>query len=243
MMLLVFGLTAGVVAPALASGVAISPVVIELNSPRQAVAIKVSNDGDTPVMLQSEVFAWRQTDGVDRDEESDDLMVVPPIVEVAANSSQIFRVMLRAQTSSPVERTYHLSLEDISEVQAASEQSTLTFKFNHVLPILVAPTGKILTAMRWKPCAEAAPPAKPPTTATACVRLFNAGNRRVKVQALTLAGDGWQQALTLETGQNVLAGGVHEWRVPIAASQGGELRGVEVTTARGETLQLESGGF
>lgn len=243
MLLAVFGLTAGGVAPALAGGLAISPVVIEINSPRQAVAVRVSNDSDAPVMLQSDVFAWRQVDGVDRDEETDEVMVVPPIVEVPAKSSQIFRVMLRVPTPSPVERTYHLSLEDISEVQASDGPATLNFKINHLLPILVAPTGKVLTAMRWKPCAPKAPSATPPAAATACVHLLNAGNRRVKVQALTLAGDGWEQALMLETGSNLLVGGTREWHVPLAEGRRGEFRGVQVKTARGETLQVESGEF
>jgi fimbrial chaperone protein len=83
--------------------------------------------------------------------------------------------------------------------------------------------------------------------AEACVRLFNAGNRRVKVQTLTLVGGNGQQALSFKDGQNVLAGDEREWRVPLTAAvpglvQGGIL-GVRVDTALGETLHAEAGGF
>ena len=124
---------------------------------------------------------------------------------------------------------------------------SINFRMRYDLPVLVAPAGPVANALRWKPCLPKAAPApvassaKPP--AEACVRLLNAGNRRVKVQTLTLTGDGWEQALPLKDGENVLAGAEREWRVPLAKGQTGALRGVEVQTARGETLQAETGGF
>lgn len=239
---IVIGLAAASAMPAIAGGITISPVVIEMSSARQGVAVTINNYGESPITLQSEAFAWRQTDGVDRDEPTDELLVVPPIVKVPANASQTFRLMLHTPNPLPMERTYHLFLEDISELQAASGAATLNFRVNHILPILIAPAGKILTSIRWKPCVPVNA-AKPPVSREACVRLLNAGNRRVKVQALTLAGDGWQQALSLKTGENVLAGSEREWHVTLADGQRGVLRGVQVETARGEILQAESGGF
>lgn len=236
-----------------AASVTISPVVLEIGSPRKAVAVTVTNTSDQPATFQAEAMVWLQAQGADRYEPTADLLVVPAIVEVPAKASQIFRVMLRSRAPSPVERTYRLMLEDITEQQAAgSGQASVAFKFTHNLPVLVAPSGKVVNAMHWKPCpaeavaASATPaPVKPRTAggSQACVRLLNAGNRRVKVQALTLDGSGWQQVLTLKDGENLLAGAEREWRVPLANGQAGPLRGVQVQTATGETLQAEAGGF
>jgi fimbrial chaperone protein len=236
-----------------AAGVTISPVVLEIDSPRKAIAVTVTNMGDRPITLQTEAMVWQQVNGADHNEPTEDLLVIPPIVEVPAKASQVFRVMLRTRAPSPVERTYRVILEDITkELAAISGQASVAFKFTHNLPVLIAPSGKVVTAMRWKPCrseavatASAASSTKPPIArgAEACVRLLNAGNRRVKVETLTLAGDGWQQALTLKAGENVLAGAEREWRVPLAKGQTGPLRSVQVQTARGETLQAEAGGF
>jgi fimbrial chaperone protein len=240
-LLAAFGLiAAGAIAPAAIAGIAISPVVIEIASPRQAIAVKITNNSDTPITLQSDVFTWRQIDGVDRDELTNDMLVVPPIVEVAAQASQVFRIMLRAPTPLPIERTYHLLLEDISEAQVTDGTSQLTFTINHRLPILIAPAGKIITAARWKPCTAAS---KAPAAGQACVRVRNAGNRRIKVQALTLAGAGWQQKLTLAAGVNVLAGAEREWQVPLLKDQHGDVHAVQVHTAHDNTLEAENGGF
>jgi fimbrial chaperone protein len=236
--LLAYG--AGCAAVADAAGVTISPVVLEIDSPRKAIAVTVTNSGDRPITFQTDTLVWRQIDGADRYESTDELLVVPPIVEVPPKGSQVLRLMLRSPRPSPMERTYRLVLEDITEeLAAATGQASISFKFSHRLPVMIAPSGKVLNAVRWKPCL----PEAVTQVAEACVRLINAGNRRVKVQKLTLAGDGWQQELSLKDGENVLAGAEREWHVPLVQGQVGALRSVQVQTARGEMLQAEAGGF
>lgn len=237
-----FLLTSAMVGPtaALAGGVTISPVVIEVDSPRKAAAIKVTNDGDQALILQSDTLVWTQVNGVDHYAPSDELLVVPPIVTVPPNSSQIFRVMLRVPKNAGTERTFRLLLEDITNYQTVEGQTQIALKFTHNLPVLIAPAGKVVKAFRWKPCA---PRAVAALSAEACVRLFNAGNRRVKVKTLTLTGDGWQQALSLQDGENVLAGAEREWRVPLSSGQTGSPIAVQVHTMQGERLQAEAGGL
>ena len=236
------GLTMLVALPSMAGGVLISPVVIELDSPRRAVAVRVTNGGDAPITLQTEAFSWKQVDGQDRDEPTEELLIVPPIVEVAAGSTQVFRVMLRAPVPAPAERSYHVVLEDITEAQTPKEgqAAVIAFKLSHRLPVMVAPTGKITTTLRWKPCMNDNTRS---VNAEACVRLFNAGNRRIRVETLTVIGNGWKQSLPVKSGINMLAGTERDWRIPLSAGQAGALLGVQVQTGRSETLQAEAGGF
>jgi fimbrial chaperone protein len=173
---------------------------------------------------------------------SDDLLVSPPIADLQPGDKQMFRLALRGARTAPEELTYRLILENIAEPEVAPNSTpgmNIKFRMRYDLPVLLAPAGPVVNALRWKPCE----PDVAPSTATACVRLFNAGNRRVKVQTLTLMGDHWQQALSLKDGKNVLAGSEREWHVPLQAGQAGALQGVQVSTARGETRQAEAGGF
>lgn len=237
------------------AGVIISPVVLEIDSPRKAIAVKVTNSGDQPITFQTEAVTWKQVNGVDQNTPTDDLLVIPPIVEVPPNATQIFRVMLRSKAPSAVERTYRVVLEDITDKETetpSSAKASVAFRLTHSLPVVIAPAGKITNIIRWKSCPVAAgeapaavtSPGLPAATAPqACIRLLNAGNRRVKVQALTLSGDNWQQVLALKVGVNVLAADQREWRVPLQPGQTGAVRGVQVNTARGETLQAEASEF
>lgn len=225
------------------SQVLVNPVVVELGAKHRAATVKISlsDTAKVPMRLQAELMRWDQNlQGEDVVSPGNDLLVTPPIALIKPGETQLFRVALRGTRSTPDEMAYRLILEDIAEnapvvPQNAPEGSiAIHFRMRYDLPVMVAPTGNILNALRWKPC-----PANTPTVAVsnACVRVSNAGNRRVKVQTLTLAGDGWQQALQLKEGVNVLVGAEREWRVALQPGQAGPVRSVQVQTVRGETLQ------
>jgi fimbrial chaperone protein len=235
------------------AGVSVSPVVVEIDSPRRPVTVTVRNTGDKPITLQSNTMSWQQPDGSDRYEATSDIMVVPAIAQIAAGASQVFRVALRTAPTG-VERAYRLILEDVSqELSTADQQSrTVAVRFNHDLPVLVAPSRPAPPALQWKPCsapaAVAALPAAsdtaraPAASSYACVTLRNAGNRRVRVSTLRLAGDGWDQAVQLPAPQVVLAGGQRSWRVPLRSAAAGQLRTVRADLETG-ALQAEPATF
>ena len=226
--------------------ISISPVVIEIDTPRRAAAVSVTNSGERSITLQSEALLWQQADGQDQFEASDALLVVPTIAHIPPNSTQIIRLMLRSPTPSALERSYRLVLDDITQAQAKTDGASISFKFTHSLPVMIAPSGKVRNALRWKSCAIASgssPELTTPQPKEACVRLVNAGNRRIKMLSLVLTGNDWQQALSLKGDENILVGNERELRVTLQAGQTGPLRSVQVHTALGETLLAESGGF
>lgn len=238
----------------------IGPLAVEF-APQQrvaAVSVRLDENAKVPVRLQAEVLRWTQNLAGDAvTEETDDLLVTPPIVDVLPGQRQVFRLALRGNRPAPEELAYRLILEDVTESSGATEISpgmTINFRVRHDLPVVLAPIRPVRSSLRWKICPpdskqlvgttlKASSEASPPVINAACVRLLNDGNRRVKVQTLTLSGDGWQQVLSLKEGENVLAGTEREWRVPLAPGQSGATLGVKVDTARGETLQAEAGGF
>ena len=196
--------------------------------------------------LQAELLRWGQgSQGEAVTEPSADLLISPPIAELRPGERQVFRVALRGARPAPEELAYRLILEDIAEpvLAAGDSGSMVNFRMRYDLPVLVAPVGKVVNALHWKPCSpEAASMPAKPAAAEACVHLSNAGNRRVKIQTLMLTGDGWQQVLSLKNGENMLSGTQRDWRVPLQPGQSGPLRGVEVKTTGGETLQAQAGG-
>ncbi len=238
-----------------AAQVVITPVFVELGARQRATSISItlSEKARGPLRLQTELLRWAQDlNGDPVTEPTDELVVTPPIAELQPGATQLFRLALRSARPASDELAYRLILEDVGEPTPGANLGpgmTINFRMRYDLPVMVAPLGKVENHLRWKPCpAVAAAPAPAASFANprgpeACVRLLNDGNRRVKVQTLTLAGEGWQQALSLKEGENVLAGAEREWRVPLVAGQSGVTRGLQVQTARGETLQAEAGGF
>jgi fimbrial chaperone protein len=237
-----FLLAATWLVPALASAqLLIYPVVVEFGATQRIASVTVTLDSAAaePMLLQADVLSWTQgLDGSSLSEGSDDLLVVPPMAELKPGEQQTFRIALRGPRQKPEEAAYRLILEDVAAppVDASGQPGmAINFRMRHDLPVLLAPVGKVVNKFYWKPC--------PSEAKQACVRVFNAGNRRVSVQTLTLVGDGWQQALSPTTAETVLAGTEREWRVPLAQGQAGAPRGVQILSVRGETVHAETAGF
>jgi fimbrial chaperone protein len=215
-----------------AQAVTISPVIVELTPARRVAAVIVSNESDLPLILQTEALAWTQPNGEDLNEETEDLLVVPPIAEIMPGGSQIFRVTLRRPTSAAVERAYRLVLDDVSEIKKETEGVGVTFSFSHRLPVFVAGTGKIGPKPRLRACSPAA--------ASGCVHLDNEGDRFFQVRRLTVEGGDWH--MEMGAGTRVLAGAWKQWTFAWPTKHAGPLT-VNVETSAGPlTIELPPPG-
>lgn len=206
-----------------AHGMGVSPVLIELSSARRVVSVVVSNPTASPKTFQTQLLSWRQDNGADHYGESEDLIVTPAIAQIAAGGTQVFRVALRGGPPMPIERSYRLILEDISEDSPSQGGSAVNLRFRFSLPVMVAPSIPVSAVARWSLCA--APPGK------GCVRLDNEGNRRLRLSTLSLEGQGgWRQDVVGAAG-TVLAGAWKQWQFELSPHhQGVPLR----ISAKGE---------
>lgn len=220
----------------------ISPVLIEF-APKQRIAtvrITLSDKATSPMRLQAQLLRWRQdVHGAAVTQPSDDLVVTPRIAEIHPGKQQVLRLALRGPLPADTEMAYRLVLEDIADPVPVDlgGGAAVNFRMAYDLPVLVAPRSPVVSALRWRNCPQATTPRA--STGT-CLRIVNAGNRRLKVQAVMLAGDGWQRSLNLGEGDAVLAGDEREWTIPAPAS--GPVRSVQVRTATGKLLQAEAAG-
>ena len=255
-----------------AAQLAIGPVVVEFGPQQRVAAVGVQLDESAaqPVRLQAEVLRWRQDlAGQAVATETDEMLVTPPVADLRPGQRQVFRLALRGARPAPEELAYRLVLEDISAAPAgqadaaerheetpvraqasSSPSASLTqgdrsggapelavdFRLRYDLPVMVAPLGGVTQSLRWKVC--------PASAAEVCVRVLNAGNRRVKLTALTLAGDGAGNSLSLGEGEVLLVGTEREWRLPAAGPLPPPApSGLRVQTSRGELIEATPGGF
>jgi fimbrial chaperone protein len=206
----------------------ISPVLVELSPARRVTSITITNPGDRAISFQTQVRAWSQPDGADAYADTDELLVVPPIAEIAAGGSQIFRVTTRTRPSAE-EHAYRLIFEDVSDLVAPTTpagESAISIRVNHNLPVFFAAAGKLHLQSRLGPCANAA--AQPATTG--CVRLDNEGSRYLQVKSLTLEGANWRKEINVST--RVLAGAWRQWTFDHPSQLTGSLR-VKAETSDG----------
>jgi fimbrial chaperone protein len=212
-----------------AQAITISPVLVELSPDRRITSVTISNTADHPLSFQTQTLAWSQSEGADMYADSDELIVVPPIAEIGAGESQIFRVTSRA-APAPEERAYRLIFEDVTETVPAAQSAgdtRIDIRVNHSLPVFITARGKALATPRLGPCAGLGPTS---TAASRCVRLDNDGNHYVQIKSLTVAGTDWRK--DLNSGARVLAGAWRQWTFDVPPHALGDLQ-VQADTSGG----------
>jgi fimbrial chaperone protein len=182
----------------------ISPVLVDLSPARRIASITIANPSDRAISFQTETLAWTQPEGADRYDETEDLVVVPPIAEIPPGRSQIFRVTLRRAPEAR-ERAYRLIFEDVTAPAPAgpsADEVAVNLRISHNLPVFVASPGTPRARPQLAPCDRT--PEK-----GACVRLVNAGERYLQVKSLSLEGSGWHREIAAPA--RVLAGAWRQW--------------------------------
>lgn len=201
-------------APLLA-GSSVTPISVDLNSPRAIGQVTLWNAGDAPMLVQASAVRWTQQDGKDVHADAPEVMIAPAIVEVPPHQGQIFRLRLR--TAFPqAEQTWRLRLEDITPPKPGGG---VGMRVRHDLPVVIGPPGG-KPALAVTPC-----PAGP----AGCIRVTNTGSHLARVTGVELAATGWSRALPASG--VVLAGAWREWQVQLPAHAAGNATATVRTTA------------
>jgi fimbrial chaperone protein len=71
----------------------VTPVRIYMTPQDRAIAVTVTNDGDETLVMQADIYEWKQKlNGEDDLTLSEDLFLSPPILKVAPKSRQVVRL-------------------------------------------------------------------------------------------------------------------------------------------------------
>lgn len=128
--------------PAWAGLFSVSPVRIYMAPRDRAVAVTINNEGDEELVMQADLYAWKQKpDGEDDLTLTEDLILSPPIIKLAARSRQVVRLaMLRPQPSGD-QQTYRLIVREVPEAKPADKSVQLQIALAFSMPVFITPPG------------------------------------------------------------------------------------------------------
>ncbi len=175
-------LTAAALQPALASNFEIAPVVLELSSSRTAGVVKIVNNDNHNVSLQIRAYEWSQVDSQDALQPTQNLIISPPVFNLAPGASQVIRVVSR-QAAGASEIAFRLLID---EIPSATEGAIISFKFRISMPVFIAANTAPKLQLDYQ--LRAGKPAR--------LMVQNNGNRRARLLDV---------ALTLPNGRKINA--------------------------------------
>lgn len=135
---------AAAVAAALPAGAAqftITPVRIFMTPRDRAVAVTVTNDSDQEVVMQADLYSWKQRpDGSDDLQLTEDLILTPPILKLGPRARQVVRLARLSPPPAGVQQTYRLVMREVPEARD-SDKLQLQMALAFSLPVFISPPG------------------------------------------------------------------------------------------------------
>jgi fimbrial chaperone protein len=199
---LVKGLAASLVAalalPAVAGVFSVTPVRINMSPRDRATAVTITNDGDEELVMQADIYAWRQKPGGEDDLTlSEDLILSPPILKLAPRSRQVVRLARVRTTDTGRQQFYRLIVREIPEARPADKNVQLQVALAFSLPVFITPpkTHRAIECNAIRTDGDA--------VQVACE---NTGDTFIQLRDVALAGPAGEKLASRESGFYILPG-------------------------------------
>ncbi|QHE75087.1 fimbrial biogenesis chaperone [Hydrogenophaga sp. PBL-H3] len=188
--------------PAQVHAFQVRPVRLDLGNRQPTAQLMVSNPTSRPLLIQAEAFDWSQEQDRDQLQPSQDLIVNPPIFELAPGAQQVVRVGLRRAAKDGVERPHRIWLTQVATTSDEGDNG-VQMLLRLSLPVFVTGTGTGAALAEWQRHAQ-----------DGVVELNNPGARHLHVRELRLLAD---DATPTSLGPcYALPGGRCRWPLPTA---------------------------
>ena len=134
---------AGLVAlavPAWAGVFSVTPVRIYLTPRDRATAVTIQNEGDDEIVMQADIYTWKQKPtGEDDLALSEDLVLSPPILKIGPKGRQVVRLAAVSAPRSDRQLTYRLIVREVPEAKPAAKDIQLQVALAFSLPVFITP--------------------------------------------------------------------------------------------------------
>ena len=128
--------------PAWAGLFSVTPVRIFMAPRDRAIAVTITNEGDEELVMQADIFSWKQkADGEDDLVLTEDLILAPPIIKLAPRSRQVVRLAKVKSEASPDQQTYRLIVREVPEAKPAEKTVQLQIALAFSMPVFITPPG------------------------------------------------------------------------------------------------------
>ena len=212
------------VGSAFAGSFEVTPIRVELAPGQTSTTITLRNLANEPSSVQARAFGWTQAGDDDKLEPTQDIVLSPPILTIAAGQVQTVRLLLRNAGASP-DRPWRLLFD---EVPGPGKPGQIVMAMRLSVPVMIKVPGAPKPTLTWRAEREAG--------GQIALVATNSGRRAARLTEAALhLPDGSTVALK-PVAQNayVLPGAERRWRpekAPARIAAGGAVRLTATTQA------------
>ncbi len=187
---------------ALAQGIMVSPVNVQMTAGQMAAVLTVGNQGQTPISFQVRPYSWQQTrTGDELLTPTDELLASPPLATVAPGASQIVRLVLRRPPAGH-EATYRILVDELPP-PSGPRQVRVALRLS--IPVFAEPNTGTTPHVQWSIATQGG---------QVWLIAVNDGTQHQTVREIALhTADGRVFKVESKAPPHILAGGTFRWRV------------------------------
>lgn len=183
-----------------AASLNVTPVRAEISADTRIAVFEVRNLGEITTPIQVQAFSWSQVDGKDVRTPASDLLVVPPVTEIAPKGTQLVRIALRDNERSR-ERPYRVVIRELP----AQGDDNGGFRLNTLLafdiPLFFLPADGAWS-LDWKAHPDG-------------IEVRNNGSMHARLAGFRVTDRGGKVLAESEQVKNVLPGASYVFAVPL----------------------------
>ena len=140
-LLVVFGL-AMLPCAGTAGQFSVSPVRIFVAAKDRTTAVTITNESDAELVMQADVFQWKQTPTGQEDLTlTEDMIVAPPIIKLAPRARQVIRLAMLRAVPPDQQLTYRLIVREVPEAKPPQPGVQLQISVVFSMPVFISPPG------------------------------------------------------------------------------------------------------
>ena len=114
----------------------VSPVTVEITSPQNGAALRLTNPGTTTIYGQVRVYDWDQRDGEDVQTPTTAVVASPPMIQVGPGAEQLIRLVRTTAATGAAEQSYRIVIDEIPTEDAARATGVL-IRMRYSVPLFV----------------------------------------------------------------------------------------------------------
>lgn len=174
----------------------VTPVRLYMTPRDRAIAVTLTNEGDTAVVLQADINSWSQKpDGTDELVLTEDLILAPPIIKLAPKARQVVRLALLKPADASKQLTYRMIIREVPEaLPSTGIQVPIALALS--MPVFITPPA----AKRQMDCSTS-----PADAAAVNLRCSNTGTAYAQIREAAIKR-GEQTLARFEGGSYILPG-------------------------------------
>ncbi len=118
-----------------AAGLQVTPIVLDIRQTQKSDGLWLTNTSNAPMDVQVRVFEWRQQNGTDVLNTTDEFVASPPLVKIPRGQKQFVRLVRVGQRAATTERAYRIVVDELPLESATSKG--LTFALRYSVPVFI----------------------------------------------------------------------------------------------------------